>query len=317
MDAPLNGIVAFFPKQYWKMNVESRIREIQGSLSLGDGPSYQSIETTARTAIDNLFPYSRFSLKRDGEITIQIGNVNQYPSQRTRELAAQHYFFIRDITHKHQHHSPSTDTIIDVYPWNQDKKNRDWQRKVLSSLYRSALIARRSRKQNAGAAGILVYANKFIDICRTSSESPFYKKLDLNNLIRSIKIEIEARTERHEVAFNTRSFLLSIAFSVIALAISAIALLQLAPDKFKDATVHPHYIKVAHLLLKDPYPFALLGLCLIFIPIFYPWHHEIRASQYLLRLLHYLKRKVVAIILGIFVGITLYPLIRSLYAWFS
>jgi hypothetical protein len=77
-------------------------------------------------------------------------------------LASQAFFFLKDITHRHQHHEPARDTIVDLYHWiNNDETC--WQRATYYSLIRS-IIAQKRQKLGptvGSALGILAYAGSF------------------------------------------------------------------------------------------------------------------------------------------------------------
>lgn len=82
-------------------------------------------------------------------------------------MANQTYFFIRDISHGHQHHVPTADTIIIL----QERVAGDrvtWRRNIIYSLHH--YIIRAKRGADAGslsqAAGILSYCMSFQAICR-------------------------------------------------------------------------------------------------------------------------------------------------------
>jgi hypothetical protein len=85
-------------------------------------------------------------------------------------IAAQFYYFVRDITHTHQHHHRDTDTILSVYNTTNDV---DWRKNVLFSLY-NHIIARKRTVQLTEAVdslGILAYARAFYIASQTRLKS--------------------------------------------------------------------------------------------------------------------------------------------------
>lgn len=75
-------------------------------------------------------------------------------------IAAQFYYFVRDITHTHQHHHRDTDTIISVHKSTNDV---DWRKNVLFSLYNHIIARKRTTDlaECVDSLGILAYARAF------------------------------------------------------------------------------------------------------------------------------------------------------------
>jgi hypothetical protein len=75
-------------------------------------------------------------------------------------IAAQFYYFVRDITHTHQHHHRDTDTILSIYKSTNDV---DWRKNVLFSLYNHIIARKRTAdlKESIDSLGILAYARAF------------------------------------------------------------------------------------------------------------------------------------------------------------
>lgn len=124
---------------------------------------------------------AKFKLNRDGIIEIDID------AEKNIEhiICAQFYFFIKDISHKHQHHHPKTDTILDIYR----KDNVYWPDEILRSLYKKVLDFKRSRNQwvCSSALGVLCYIKEFKKICKRNSIEITVLRDD-ENLSDSIKI---------------------------------------------------------------------------------------------------------------------------------
>ena len=304
-DASLQGTIVFFPRSTWKYRVEAIIRNL---LATAKNDSYSALVNKIVPCLTLAMCYSNFTLKRNGEVKFEwVGKSGiECNENEQHQIVAQHYFFLRDITHKHQHHAPTTDTIIDVYQCSNSSKSEslNWRRKVLSSLYRSAISLRRHTPELGSAAGILVYARKFVDICRDKFPA-FYSKLDLDNLVRSIDVEGKTRAERHDKERQRKSAWLTVTFSVFAIFISFIALLQLKPNAFEDVAPSLFLVEAGKFVLQYPIiVLAVLGLTLGFTPLVGSLHSLHKSGSYLLRLLQPLKKQPV-VVLGVGIGAAL------------
>ena len=113
-----------------------------------------------------------FRLYRTGRIEFRVPRefVNQevqYGEGQTldgghslRPLVAQCFYFIRDITHFHQHHSRFSDTLTTVWPADEPSL---WIRETLYELYRRVLMLRRQHypRGQEDALGLLGYISSF------------------------------------------------------------------------------------------------------------------------------------------------------------
>lgn len=120
-----------------------------------------------------------FTLARNGFVEIIIDETCnhgadkiKYPSNLVEKKriedtqAAQCFYFLRDMIHKHQHHSPSTDTILDLYRSSVD--DNQWICESLRVLYRKILDFKRLRKDEVycSSIGLLTYAKSLRKISR-------------------------------------------------------------------------------------------------------------------------------------------------------
>src|SRR5205085_1594541 len=81
--------------------------------------------------------HAKFELLRTGEIEITHDVAGRTSPQSLtpptgprgnrfiHSICAQLYFFLKDICHRHQHHHPTTDTIIDLYRADDDVEWRN------------------------------------------------------------------------------------------------------------------------------------------------------------------------------------------------
>jgi hypothetical protein len=122
-----------------------------------------------------------FILERDGLIGIDFNGEEELEHL----ICAQLFFFIKDIAHRHQHHHPKTDTILDVYKLSSP----NWQDEILRSLYKRVLDFKRSRNEwvCASALGIITYIKAFKKVC-DSKGIVYTVNRDDDDLSESIKI---------------------------------------------------------------------------------------------------------------------------------
>lgn len=125
---------------------------------------------------------SAIELRRDGKIEISFADI---PFDEAQDVASQIYFFVRDVCHVHQHHAPTSDTILDVVPI--DEGDNHWKRETLYSLYRWVIQQKRSKNPVAyvDAKGVLAYASAFTQM---HCAEPF-DRVKLPNYLREATIE--------------------------------------------------------------------------------------------------------------------------------
>lgn len=108
----------------------------------------------------------RFSHPKFVNATIFVNSVSHAAEDDVdfeRWVADQSYFFLKDICHVHQHHSPEVDTILLL----QRIDDPHWQNQVSYSLHHYIIKLRRShsRKDLNRALGVLSYARSFYQNC--------------------------------------------------------------------------------------------------------------------------------------------------------
>lgn len=103
---------------------------------------------------------SAIELYRNGRIDISVDLLDEKEAQ---DVASQIFFFLRDVCHVHQHHAPTSDTIVDVVPVASGETH--WKRETLYALYRWVIQQKRSRDPSAyiDAKGVLAYACAFTE----------------------------------------------------------------------------------------------------------------------------------------------------------
>ena len=132
---------------------------------------------THRILFDNAEISADVILARNGVITItdvrwhdqelltrSVEYAEHIHSNIDADVADQLYFFVRDIAHHHQHHSPDADTIITAYAIYGD--DNSWYNDVLYSLYFHIIATKRreSFSEQVRALGVLAYIRSFEEI---------------------------------------------------------------------------------------------------------------------------------------------------------
>ncbi len=152
------------------------------NLLLENNLSAQSFEDTfnniSTEILDRMINFkgcaAKFELDRDGKIEIEILICNQGEAE---DVASQMFFFIRDMCHNHQHHTPTSDTIIDVVPKSDGEDA--WRRETLYSLNRWIIQRKRTKSILAymDAKGVLAYARAFTELhCLKSEDGEQFPK---------------------------------------------------------------------------------------------------------------------------------------------
>jgi len=152
---------------------------------------------------------SAIELHRDGKVEIAFNDIEEGEAQ---DVASQIYFFVRDVCHVHQHHAPTSDTILDVVPLSAG--DHHWKRETLYSLYRWVIQQKRSRTPSAyvDAKGVLAYARAFTEKHHTESE----EDQNLPKYLRESTIEsLDAGLARAEYLEKTKGTLPATLFNRI------------------------------------------------------------------------------------------------------
>lgn len=104
----------------------------------------------------------KFSLERGGKASL-FPETNGQGSELRHLLANQTFFFLKDISHVHQHHHPSHDAITEVCEISDKHSKEHWVTQTQFSLYRAIIRFKRFKNEKAlfRAAGILAYAQSF------------------------------------------------------------------------------------------------------------------------------------------------------------
>ncbi len=181
-------------------------------------------------------------------------------------ICTQSYYFIKDLTHTHQHHDTTTDTLLDIY--NSEEEN--WQYSTLRSLFRKAIQLKRSKDpaDYSDSIGLLAYARSFKSLVTDSLQQPdksgglkanndivfdeFSKVLDrefLEQSINSARSSIVKQIDDSRYVKNRRRQWM---IGLVAIVIALVGLLRLAPTQYNDVQVDPLLDCLGRLILEEP-----------------------------------------------------------------
>jgi hypothetical protein len=201
--------------------------------------------------------------------------------ENIKNRCAQMFFFLKDLTHIHQHHASSMDTLVTVYPVIDNKDCR-WKSETLRVLQRKILEYKRliSRDSNGGvhsirdsALGTLSYMKSFIQICDDEDNKkpePLWNIEFLESSIlaaqESQKNKLQAQIRAVEVSQNWFLGLLSLIFSFVG--IGALIGTFTKIEEIKKIDAHWIYTDIISFVLEKPIAvLTLLIFCVVFIYI--------------------------------------------------
>lgn len=204
---------------------------------------------------------ARFRLERSGKVVVSEINsnsagVNSSDLNMISVLAAQVYYFIKDVSHTHYHHSPRTDSILDVFSSDDPK----WKEKIFNSLMRKVISLRRHHDTADlfNAIGVAAYAQTFSKDMLINSHAT---GVQFAHLERSITAVIEKKELRGKTPFNFSFDFLAGALSFLAIVIGLLSTLQIPGLKplWEKRDVHFLFKAAADRLFDDPLDFVLVG----------------------------------------------------------
>jgi hypothetical protein len=167
---------------------------------------YEESETDLKRTADIV---AEFVLFRNGEVFFGVPTFRdkeldalstEYANSRRHDLgkwlADQCYFFLRDITHRHQHHAPSSDTIL-ILQYRTDD-DVEWRRYIIYSLYHYIIREKRFSdiKSLFQSMGVLAYCTSFRSVCeeRFGKSLPGLPKFNDETLLQSLRARAEELT---------------------------------------------------------------------------------------------------------------------------
>jgi hypothetical protein len=229
-----------------------------------------------------------FCLKRNGTVYFSQPRFREVALQEASErfatndghnirkwVADQCYFFLRDATHAHQHHEPSSDTILIL----QERGNGDdiqWRRNIVYSLHYAIIRFKRDTDSRSAlrAKGILAYCDSFIACCKADTRGQALDMPEFNSasLLMSLDAKSQEISVAEQIAANRLNTELAktiasrtIALAFVAILIAAIAILIQPRISSQENTEFPLLFKVSTFAAENFFNF--LGLSFVIVVV--------------------------------------------------
>jgi hypothetical protein len=173
-------------------------------------------------------------LRRDGVLSLSapsslsgphLERSRQYAADRGHDfdewIANQTYCFLRDVSHNHQHHHGSADTLISVQKYDE-KNPKAWKVRIVYSLQHFIIDSKRRMDLPSlvHCKGIMAYRDSFVEISQLSGEPTITSSA---HLVASVSAQIESAAKGSEakarIASVTQAMLgwLAVVLALIAL----------------------------------------------------------------------------------------------------
>lgn len=260
-------------KHIFRGSVKSMRALDPGALNLGLKQQYLALGQELLSRCDL---YMDVILNRDGILTLShLRWGNQHLERNTEEhadaigfdlehgIADQMYFFVRDLTHQHQHHGNDADTIITT---QRQAKSDDmsWCLEIMYSLYFHIITVKRKENpsEHVRALGILAYLQSYKniiqrrkDIVQPTLKLPDFDDASSKESIKATKDYIDFKlNEQKRNNDNQKAFLLWVvatAFTVVNFTVG-----------FADKNLPPNetVLSVANFLKTNAYILPALAI---------------------------------------------------------
>lgn len=334
----------FHAKSGWRTQSEPAVRTAQNLLRYCRFGTDRGIEMTFQPHYEYLAKslsaaasfHAEFDLRRTG--TLELRFDDEAPRSETapdlpydgRErahivhiVAAQLFFFLRDIGHRHQHHDPTTDTVVDLHRITDDDHDLDWRLSTLYSLYRKIIAYKRNVDSGLfhASLGILAYAQTFSRVCHKELDETLHRKLpefyseSLEKSIQAGLAEIlQEKFESQQRSDTVRNLILG----TLGLLLSFLGVLQLTQTNIlKDTFREPdeYFLGLARFFLTDPwsgFSIIILGVIASCMMLGVIRPQTWRFTKIVVRLFQHVNRKqlsfgwVVAALVCVFLYVVIY-----------
>lgn len=189
-------------------------------------------------------------IERQGKVTLSPPKEDCGP-ELSELLANQVFYFLKDISHVHQHHHPSHDAITRVSRITDLEEEESWIAQTQFSLYRAIIRSKRFKNEKAlfRAAGILAYAQSF-DRAYGKPESPA-KSFHVDELKESLAIGREAIAHFQGKALSLSETMRGFFFAAFGLIAATGIFARLGGAE--EIEVDPSVIAIAHFVASSPW----------------------------------------------------------------
>ncbi len=267
-------IFIFKNKKIWKAGPRNKMHQYIGDQNLYSSQISANIKSQFGERYKDLALYLaqhasfhvEFSLLRDGEVTITYNTDFQIATDAPKVqnianldyvklISSQAFFFMKDISHTHQHHNSKTDTVVDLHSLSAGD-DVSWREQTLYALYRKIIQFKKmdGEKSKIDALGTLSYTETFAKISEVKlgddkDKLPKYISEFLRESIEAARLisdlVVKVRAEKREKVENYLIGAVGLGFTIPAL-------LQLTGTPV-DATPSGALVLFATWLLQNPF----------------------------------------------------------------
>lgn len=244
----------FHNEARWNEYARALVKEAQANLARFDEHRGGQIRTLAKyfdktfrltteLLTTNASFYTNFELKRNGETIIAFDDSGSLSEDAPRRpstmcyqyLCSQLFFFLRDISHRHQHHDYTTDTVIDLHEIPISGDDIQWRDAVLGDLLRRVIANKRVRNERAifHSSGIIGYAEAFVRVCKESlgqNDDCLCLRQDFSPLQTSLRAAQDELALERDKRRRITDFVRTTLLAVFGTLFSVASLLKLSKD---------------------------------------------------------------------------------------
>jgi len=209
--------------------------------------------------------------QKDSPHTVVLPETGGRRDYLIHNLAAQLFFFLKDLGHRHQHHHPRTDTVVDLHRYD-GVNDVPWRLSTLYSIYRKIIIFKRNPHiaNFNNCIGLVAYARAFESISKEElkvkededSPLPIYYSHDMLDSIKSTQARVERDFAIRQKRSDTARTLI---ISITSLLVGFLGILKLSNY---TTTVEPSPILKTALDLLLKYPWQSIGMIGTFVALF-------------------------------------------------
>ena len=282
LSGPLRGsLYIVYDKHTWKEHVYNAVKSAQSQLDQFDQTQPLSdyfrsqVEPRLEPLLSHCLYEASFELERNGIVTIYPSEAsptgaaksdfedyrNQFLTNRELQdkVCSQLFYFLKDICHVHQHHHPTTDTIVRLHPREPDQSDIGWINQTLRDLYTKILEFKRIKDDEifASAIGVLAYLNSFTEVARANLPQEDHARLAVRNN-ENLKTSIEASQMEYRADLDRRARFFDIfrttLFGLVGILIALAGLGSLMGDQITITTTsEANYVeKLANEIVNNP-----------------------------------------------------------------
>jgi hypothetical protein len=304
-DVLVGRLAIYHDEKIWKRDYRPFIAEKLDLLR--SFPSSQDTQNSLEKAFEDHFLnvktfisesssfFVDFRLNRNGVTTLTVPNHNNeyFPSDELerqhmeRIVVSQAFFFLKDLSHNHQHHHRSLDTLVDVHLFTGNEIA--WRSSILRFLYRKIIECKRDLRPEAynSSLGILIYAKAFKKITEREigKNVGILPDTDDDLLGESIRAGFQNSNHKQEQRENRRTNRLILFISGGTLLLTIVLLLTLTTFKIDHTKTDGLLVLIGCFLVKHTWiVVGLLFASYAVVTLRFKGKHDL-ADRYLIRYL--------------------------------